>query len=264
MDEKKAIVFVLDDGYADKALPAILDVWKYSGRRYPVYIMHGNNLSQNFKFKIRKLADTHGIDLRFFDISTKGGVFMALGTTSHIAEIAYAKLLLGELLWEGVNFAYYFDADILVLRNLDELFAIEPAKAIAAVDHRLDGERGRLLGQNGRYLNSGVLVANLPRWNAINAIRMFDEAVRVHAHKFRYNDQDIFAIAFDDETDDLPIEYNFMLHHCNPHLENCRDLDWDPEKVNPAVLHFIGPVKPWSANSGAKSHKMWRKRNSLI
>ena len=27
MSEKKAIVFVLDDGYADKALPAILDVW---------------------------------------------------------------------------------------------------------------------------------------------------------------------------------------------------------------------------------------------
>lgn len=70
MDEKKAIVFVLDDGYADKALPAILDVWGFSGKKYPVYIMHGNNLSQNSKFRIRKLADTHRIDLRFFDVSS--------------------------------------------------------------------------------------------------------------------------------------------------------------------------------------------------
>jgi len=264
MDEKKAIVFVLDDGYADKALSAILDVWGFSGKKYPVYIMHGNNLSQNSKFRIRKLADTHRIDLRFFDVSSKGGVISGLKTRNHISVVAYAKLLLGELLWEGINFAYYFDADILVLRDLSELFAIEPTKAIAAVDHRLDSERGRLLGTNGRYLNSGVIVANLPRWNSVNTMKMFEEAIRVHSHKFKFNDQDVFAVALDEETDHLPIEYNFMMHRCNEYLVEDGELDWDPEKINPAILHFIGPTKPWSANSHEKSHKMWRKRNSLI
>lgn len=264
MSQKKAIALVLDDGYADKALPAILDLWTHSGRQYPIYVMHGANLSQSSKFRIRKFADIHRIELQFYDISSKGGVISGLKTRNHISLVAYAKLLLGELLWEGVNFVYYFDVDILVLRDLGELFAIEPKKAIAAVDHRLDKERGRLLGTNGRYLNSGVLVANLPRWKAINAMKMFEEAVKNHAHKFKYNDQDVFAVAFDEETEELPIEYNFMLNRCNPYVVECGDYDWDPEKINPAILHFIGPVKPWSANSMAKSHKMWRRRITLL
>ena len=265
MDEKKAIVFVLDDGYADKALPAILDVWGFSGKKYPVYIMHGGNLSQNPKFKIRKLADAHGIDLRFYDVSAKGELLKDLTTHNHVSIIAYAKLLLGDLLWEGINFAYYFDADILVLRDLTELFAIEPEKAIAVVDHREPKHHLRLHGTEGRYINTGIIVANLPRWNSINAVEMFKEAIRTHSDRFKYNDQDVFAVAFDDENEELPIEYNFMMStRANPYIEDCGDKDWDPKKIDPAILHFVGPTKPWGANSHGKSHKMWRKRNSFI
>ena len=265
MNEKKAIVFVLDDGYADKALPAILDVWGFSGKKYPVYIMHGANLSQNPKFKIRKLADTHGIDLRFYDVSAKGEFLTSLVTRNHVSIIAYAKLLLGDLLWEGINFAYYFDADILVLRDLTELFAVEPEKAIAVVDHREPEHHLRLHGTEGRYINTGIIVANLPRWNSINALEMFKDAIRTHSDRFKYNDQDVFAVAFDDENEELPIEYNFMMStRANPYIEDCGDKDWDPKKIDPAILHFVGPTKPWGANSHGKSHKMWRKRNSFI
>lgn len=265
MNDKKAIVFVLDDAYLEPGRLAIKDVCERAGGRYPVYVFHGNSLGDKSKLKLAELASKYNIDIRLKDVSREGEMFLSLDIRTHVSNVAYAKHLIGSLVWEGFTTAYYFDADILVLDDLSALFEIVPSKAMAAVNHSADHLRESLLGEAGAYYNTGVFVANLLRWQKINAIEKFKLAIQEYSHKFKYHDQDVFAVAFDDEIEDLPIEYNFLMNgRFNSYVADKPGLPWDTSKVSPAILHFIGPMKPWSPNANREVHRMWRKRNSSI
>lgn len=265
MDDKKAIVFVLDDAYLAPGLLAIKDVCENAGAKYPVYVFHGASLSELSRAKLTKLADTQGTDLRLKDVSKDGQMFADLDIRTHVSNVAYAKHLIGELLWEGFETAYYFDVDILVLGDLSRLFEIKPKKAMAAVNHNADELRQHLLGEPGPYYNTGVLAINLIRWQTINAVEKFKSTIAEYSRKFRYHDQDIFAVAFDGEIEEIPIEFNFMLNgRYNSYVRSTPSSDWDPLEISPAIVHFIGPTKPWSPNAGRHSHRLWRKRANLM
>jgi lipopolysaccharide biosynthesis glycosyltransferase len=262
---KKAIAFVLDDTYLEPGRLAIKDVCERAGGRYPVYVFHGLSLSEKSREKLKSLGQKYDIDIRLKDISQSGKMFMELDIRTHVSAVAYAKHLLGDLLWEGFNTVYYFDVDILVLGDLSELFNVVPSKAMAAVDHRASDHLHRLIGKHGNYYNTGVFAANLVRWQSINAVDKFKKAISEHSHKFKYHDQDIFAVAFENEIEDLPIELNFMLNgRFNEFVTNTAEADWDEKIVQPKIVHFIGPTKPWTPNANRPSHKMWRKRISLL
>jgi len=265
----KGIVFVLDDTYADPGRLAIRDVWTYSGSKYPIFIMHGANLSEGSKEKILKDFKHIGAPddvIRFIDVSHKGDMFAGLNVT-HAGEISYAKLLMGDLFWlpEKISTAYYFDVDILVVRDLTDLFEIVPKKALAAVDHLSNEDHVRLLGTDGIYHNAGVLVANLNRWATINALEKFQRAIQDHRRDIVHVDQDVFAIAFDDEFEELPIEYNFVNNgRFNPFFKKAEATDWEPAEISPAIVHFIGPEKPWHSGSWQFSSKQWRSRRKAL
>jgi len=263
--DKKAIVFVLDDAYLTPGLVAIKDVCENAGAKYPVYVFHGNSLGETSQKKLRHLASKYDIDLRLKDISREGEMFLKLDIRTHVSDIAYSKHLIGELIWEGFETAYYFDIDILVLDDLSKLFEIKPKKAMAAVNHNAEELRQQLLDEPGPYYNTGVLAINLIRWQTINAAEKFKSAIAEYSHRFRYHDQDIFAVAFDDEIEEMPIEFNFMLNgRYNSYVRSTPSSDWDPLEISPAIIHFIGPTKPWSPNAGRHSHRLWRKRASLM
>lgn len=265
MNDKKAIVFVLDDAYVEPGRLAIKDVCERAGAHYPVYVFHGNSLSDRSKQKLIDLSKKYNIDLRLKDISQDGKIFFDLDIRTHVSSVAYAKHLIGELVWEGFTEAYYFDVDILVLDDLSELFSIVPEKAMAAVNHNDDNLRTGLLGSPGAYYNTGVLAINLLRWQKINAVDKFKSAIQNYSSKFRYHDQDIFAVAFNEEIEEMPLRYNFYLNsRLNKYVKYGRDSDWDTSEIQPAIIHFIGPTKPWSPGASRVSHKMWRKRHVLV
>lgn len=265
----KGIVFVLDDAYADPGRLAMRDVWTHSGSKYPVFVMHGANLSERSKEKIledfSRAGAADGV-VQFLDVSARGSMFAGLNVT-HAGEISYAKLLMGELFWlpEKISTAYYFDVDILVMRDLSDLFEIVPKKALAAVDHESNDDHVRLLGTDGIYHNTGVLIANLNRWATINALEKFQHAIADHRRRIVHVDQDVFAIAFDDEFEELPVEYNFMTNpRFNKFFKKVDSTDWDPAEIDPAIVHFLGPEKPWNGASWSLSYKQWRDRRKML
>jgi len=265
--DKKAIVFVVDDNYISQARLAIHDVWISSGRQYPVYVIHAGRFCQESQDLLLKDADRLGIDLILFNAMSYSGMFSKLVQKNHISLIAYAKLLIGELLWtkEKITTAYYFDVDILVLRKLDDLFKIKPKKAIAAVDHNLNSEHRRLFGTDGRYINTGVFVANLPRWNAINVMEKFKNVIDADPNKLIYADQDVIMLALEDEIEDLPVEYNFLLYkQWNPYIETTMSPPWNSSVISPAIVHFAGVKKPWHPESRDELSTQWRKRRMLL
>lgn len=261
----KAIVVVVDNKYADYARLTIHDAWAYSGKQYPVYVFHDDSLNVANGSRIEKLRDKYGIDIRWWRIDRSASFYKDLPGDSHISSVAYAKLFMGDLLWEGIRTAYYIDIDTLILRDLSEFFAIEPKKSICVVDHNHEEDHVRLYGEPGRYINTGVIIANLPRWKSINLGKMIEETIETYGSRLRWVEQDIMMNVFKDDWEELPIEYNFMMNtRFNSLLKASKTSDWDSEVVNPAILHFTGPVKPWMDGSSGYSHRKWRKRINLI
>lgn len=264
-EDMKAIVVAVDNTYADYARLTVHDAWAYSGKQYPVYIFYDDTLSHDNAMRIEKMRNKYGIDVCWWRIDRLSSFYKDLPRDHHVSPIAYSKLLMGELLWEGVKTAYYIDIDTLVLRDLTELFSIEPEKAICVADHGSEEDYFRLYKEPGRYINTGVIVANLARWNSMNVMSRVKQTIDEYGNRLRWAEQDIMMNVFKDEWEKLPIEYNFMLHgRFNPLVKNNGDLDWDPSEVDPAILHFIGPSKPWGDKNDKNTHRMWRRRITLL
>lgn len=265
-------MFVLDDTYADAGRLAIRDVWMYSGSKYPVYIIHGGNLSARSRNTI--VADFNRIGassdtIRFHDISTDeyGKMFAKVPMrTPHLATIVYMRLLMGDLFWmkPSVSTAYYFDVDILVRRDISSLFDIVPKKAVALANHYSPYHHARLFGTDGTYYNTGVMIANLNRWAVIDATARFKDVVDNRRDKILFADQDVIMMALRDEIEELPYEYNFLLGQRLKYNKRMATTDWDPDEIDPAIVHFVGPNKPWTGESYSHSATNWRKRHRRL
>lgn len=256
--QNKAIVFVVDSTYIKFSLPAIRDVFAMTGSQLPVYVLHPGPLNEAAKKDINNLRSFQGVPIEVVEFKEEDHFYAWLSGSHHVSKTAYAKLLIADLLPEHVEYAYYFDVDILVMGDLLPLLEVEPKGGIAAVDHRSNAEYVRLKGTDGRYLNSGVLVINMARWRELEVSRRADEIIKSGDYSILWHDQDLLTIIFDAEWEELPIEYNFLLSGTfNPYIENCGDLDWDVNKVAPKIVHFLGPSKPWGNLRDKHSHALW-------
>jgi lipopolysaccharide biosynthesis glycosyltransferase len=261
----KAIVFVVDSNYVDYARLAIKDVWNASGGRVPVYLLAAGDINGPMIKDLTCTQIDNGIDMKMITLRNTEQFYANEGDIAHITRTAYAKLLLAKLLPKNIKFAYYFDIDILVMKDISSLFDIEPEKSICVADHRAEDEFVRLHGRGGRYINTGVFVANLKRWRELEVEKKAAEVLDSGLYKILWPDQDLMSIIFDNDWEELPLEYNFMLSATfNPHIENCGDLDWDKTKVDPAIVHFLGPSKPWGNLNDKHTHKIWRDRFAQV
>lgn len=257
----KAIVFIADDRYSDYARLAIKDAWDYSSGSCPIYLIHDRRLSETNRKRFLKLSNRYSIDLNLLNVSEEHLFYENVKMKYHITDIAFAKLLIADLVPKNVKYAYYIDIDVLFMQDISDLLAIEPNKSMAVVDHNEPREYVRLFGKPGRYINAGVFVANLDRWRNLQVSQRAKEVFEENKEKLVYADQDLLMLVFEEDWEDLPIEYNFMLSsRLNKYVKNLYPLDWDCRVVNPVIVHYLGPSKPWGTSGDKHTHLIWKQR----
>ena len=163
------------------------------------------------------------------------------------SKTAYARFYLADFV-PGADRCVYLDTDLIVLRDLHELQAMDMGgKTLAAVRDvsvRVDvTEQARLtrieelgarlhLRRPEDYFNSGFLVIDTSRWRASNAETAL---VRVSTERFdelHSQDQDALNIVFEGDAHLLEPSWNTSQY------ETDSSFDF-------GVLHLIGTVKPW-------------------
>ncbi len=175
--------------------------------------------------------------------------------SGHITLAAYFRLLIPDLLPETVAKVVYLDLDLMVLRDIGELYALEPGKApvlaIREDDNAIMSTYLRCCREIGipgdaPYFNSGVLLLNLAVWRAENFSRRLIEFLNLHRDKVAWHDQDAMNALFVGRWVELPLTWNTP------------DVAWNKSDVSGAsILHFKGPIKPW--DSGATHGSMFFK-----
>jgi lipopolysaccharide biosynthesis glycosyltransferase len=159
------------------------------------------------------------------------------------SHMAYCRILLPQLL--DVPRLIYLDCDVLVFRDLSELFELElsPGKVLAAVrdsetlcltNDSLSVAKAMKLPAVGAYFNSGVMLMNLDELRRHDFFQRAVEFLSSWRTQYRFHDQSAI---------------NFLLH---PHIEalpeywNRPAWRFDAQQNNDlnCVLHYTTSI-PW-------------------
>jgi lipopolysaccharide biosynthesis glycosyltransferase len=151
-------------------------------------------------------------------------------TQGHFAKANFYRLYMTQFLDDSVDKVIYLDSDLLVLKDLRELWQTSIENfSLAAVETPEPDQQAALGIKN--YYNSGVMIINVNYWRKNNVMELFNKTINDHKSVLKYCDQDVLNIAFHNNILNLSSVWN---HSVKEFTRQTR------------ILHFMGVHKPWS------------------
>lgn len=201
-------------------------------------------LDQGLTWKERSLvaADLRGprpaVTVSFVPLSPDW--FSGFIHSRSIPRVAYARLLLGDLLPDSVARCLYLDVDTVCLGNVEDLHDLDlgglPAAAVPNASSGGDGrvEFQRLGVEGSGYFNSGVLVCDLARWREERIGEAAIAFVRQAGSRLIMHDQDALNVVLRGRWKSLPDSWNRWAVHT--------------ASGETRILHYTMSPKPWHAD----------------
>ncbi len=160
----------------------------------------------------------------------------------------YHRIYAGHLLPPEISKALYLDADLLVRRSLAPLWEIELRDDYLAAStmSRSFKDRDFLAKFGGRYFNSGVMLLNLDRWRRGDVSGECERILAERPQDVTFWDQCLLNFACKPWRE-IGIEYNYY-YGIGPRWAKrfgLRPRRFRAIIAQPAVIHFVGPHKPW-------------------
>lgn len=199
---------------------------------------------------------------------------LKVNPSKHVSINCFAKIFCTDDIFCDYERIIAMDSDLLVLKDLKELFCCEmDGKPIAAVrdryfpimldkgyhtDERLGfitlDEYAKKMNLDGdNYFNTGVLLFDIKKCREMNLQEKVIEINNVYP-TMMYAAQDDLNIVLKNNWKDLELKWNYQ----NPysliaHLK-CFPVDYMEMYHNAAVLHFLGRSKPWDNDKVLYAH----------
>lgn len=200
--------------------------------------------------------DAARLHVRWLRVPRRIRAFPVFG---HVSAATYSRLLLPDLLPEPVTRVIYLDADMIVLGDIADLWAVDlhgaPLLAVQDGDMVISSPCGvaayRELGvpPDAPYLNAGVLVMDVVQWREQGLHRQMAAYLHEHGHEVQYWDQEAINAVLATRWRDCGREWNY---HVRPQIavpagEEARVRQ---EIVRAArIVHFASAIKPWDPDA---------------
>jgi lipopolysaccharide biosynthesis glycosyltransferase len=239
-----------DGGYAPHTGTMLHSVFAANpGTRFRVHVLC-RTLAEPDRRGLREVAQRFGAQLDFLLVTP---ALSAPFPDRHFHPSCWFRVLLPELL-PTIERVLYLDSDLIVRDKLAELWETDvSAHLFAGVVNPFypffpDYHVTHLGLQPGSpYYNSGVLLMNLARMRAVD----FGGRIRAYAAEHPdnlYPEQDALNALYQHEA--RPLHPRWNAQSTIFELADA-ELPFTPQQVaearaHPAVVHFIGPYKPWT------------------
>lgn len=263
------VAFICDENYLVPTVVSItsLKINRNIKNKHNINILT-NNISEDKKRFIKQIEEEN-FSIRFIDFSTKDFEKLHEGPKAKNLSASIAaleKFKLADIL--NIDKVIYLDSDILVRKDLAELYDIDISNSYAGVCF----DTGLMYSQriqkiNARsYFNSGVMLLNL---KLLRKDRIGDKLIKEKAayQDKSLMDQNIFNIVFKGHVKFLSIKYNLLyvnlmrardkysITQLNQLFKsNYRDLT--SIRKESVIIHFSSKDKPWK-NSNVPLSKEW-------
>ena len=230
---------------------------------FAIHIFHDSTLTEENRDKLNYIAGYYRQKIEFCNvekilpekIAHIKKIFGASERTFSIA--AFFRVLLAEIIDEGIEKVIFIDADTVVNLDINELWQIDLGDkilaAISQADEGVDNLKGHAICKDGlvkpeNYFNTGMLLINL---NLFRQERETIEAgIKFIAENPRYwfFDQDVLNYCFSENYLHLPTRFNIFAK---------RDRLPDEIPVEKKIYHFT-----WDSlrlNSKDSLNRLWFK-----
>ncbi len=218
-----------------------------------VFVLNRALLPEDFEKLGRAVNEPR---LKLVNLPAGGSLLSGAPTTDRYPLEMYDRIFAARYLPQSLERVLYLDPDLVVTGPLDDLWELDLEESwFGAASHVARGlERFnaiRLQSETpGPYINSGVLLMNLPLLREKQTVQPVLDYVAEHRLTLFLPDQDIISALYGDKILRLnPYRYNmterlFTAAAVNP-LWNL-DLDW--VRTNSRIIHYCGRNKPWKDN----------------
>ena len=185
----------------------------------------------------------------------------------------WTPVFVPDLLPDATGNVIHLDIDMLLNDDISKLFELDLGDnliaAVAEYDRSAEGTASRIWSDGilppeaERYFNTGTLVFNIGKCREEHTAQRIIEWYRAHYEIADRIEQDAWNALFWRRTLLLPLRWNFHDRLVKVFAKrDTKEKYWmgnPPAEcleaaLNPAILHFWGPKKPW-----LKSHRPYRK-----
>jgi len=198
----------------------------------------------------RRWLSERGIKLRDdFDLSSLQTIDIA---ERRLTKATLLKLLLAETLADCYDRILYLDADLTIHDELTPIFSLDtkdsPLAAVPNVplwtdrnwkQQQSDYAHFRALGMTEpyRFVNTGVMLIDVGKWNRDDVGARALDFIRRNPTICRLPDEDALNAILDGHLAQMSPVWNMRSH-----LWSQREVR---EIVQPVIIHYAGPNKPW-------------------
>jgi len=244
-----------DDTYAPVLSAMVCSFIAHLDRNQAFVLYVIEDMSGENKDRIRSIVNRSSGQVEFIAADLIWlGEYEPAEYVSHLSKLAYARLLIGDLLPQGVSKAIYLDCDTIVQHNLAELWQIgfgdkhllvvEDA-FVTTVSHESESidVEALHLDPYQKYFNSGVLVIDLIYWRASKIAQRMMEYIVAHKEALHFADQTVFNIFFGTLCKFIDTRWNVP-----PYTKrSVRTL-----LQKPFIIHYCTGSKPWKHDYTSK------------
>ena len=218
---------------------------------FTVYVAHDSLTDEDFLRLNTVIPRTEFVDVRVPQERLSGAPI-----SDRYPPEMYYRLFAAQYLPEQLDRILYLDPDLVVLHSLRELYQIDFGTCLFAAASHIESNsfrrfnQSRLhLGEQDRYINSGVMMMNLKLLRVEQDPQQIFRFIQQHRRTLLLPDQDILNTLYAGRIRFLdPLIYNLgdkYLRLHNLHQPRGKKLDLDWVRQHTAIVHFYGRNKPW-------------------
>ena len=238
--DKKAIVLAANFSYADQVMTTVKSIC-YHNRSLRFYLINSDFPNEWFKQLNKRLEkfDSEIINCRVTSEQ------ISLYKTD-ISYTVFLRYFVADFVKEDK--ALYLDCDLVVTKNLDDLFATDLQDyPLAAV--RDFGGRAYF----GREIfNAGVLLINNAIWKKENMTQKLIDLTNEWHDKVDQADQSILNMLFENKWLELDFDNNHIVIH-----ERFANYRFPNGQEYPGIIHYLSERKPWQVHAGQTYRDVW-------
>lgn len=238
--QKKAIVLAANYAYVDQVLTTIKSIC-YHNRSIRFYLINSDFPNEWMKQLNKRLEK--------FDSEIINCRVTSEQISRYKTDISYTVFLryfVADFVKEDK--ALYVDCDLVITKNLDDLFATD------LQDHPLAAIRdfgGR--AYFGREMfNAGVLLIHNAFWKQENMTQKLIDLTNEWHDKVDQADQSILNMLFENRWLELDFDYNHIVIH-----KQFTDYQLPSDQDYPAIIHYLSHRKPWKDLAAQTYRDVW-------
>lgn len=224
----------INDGYLYPALTMLYSIREHNSDKINLYVLSTKFSKKSEKILLEKCSKVNiNVNLIRYDFK-KNFETKDINYTIDM----YLRIFAFDLLPKEVEKVLYLDADMLILKDLANLYNIEISNKVLACVRDINFDKPFLLEHISKlnikhdYFNSGMLLLNLKKQREVWSSEKIENLILEKGELLKYPDQDILnCLCKEDELIFLD------------DIFNNQKKDYDNKTV---VLHYIGALKPWN------------------